>query len=78
MLPVCNHFGLSGQVLDFVHLGSAFALRSVGRLGSSLAVLDFVHLGSSLSLRSYGRLGSGLVVLDFVTESARARSYFFS
>ena len=37
-------FALS--VLDFVHLGSALALRAFTRVGSAMAILDLVHLGS--------------------------------
>ena len=60
------------SVLDFVHVGSAFAMRSFGRLGSSLSsfglarvgsslsVLDFVHVGSGLALRSVIRVGSAV------------------
>ena len=62
------------SILDFMTFGSALALRSycragsslsvfgVSRLGSSLAVLDFLFLGSALSLRSFARIGSSLAV----------------
>ena len=60
-----EHLNCRRNTQRVVHRG-ALALRSFGRLGSSIAVLDFLHLGSSLALRSFGRLGSGLAVLDFL------------
>ena len=46
-------FALS--VLDFVHLGSALALRAFARVGSAMAILDLVHLGSP-AMQRYGNL----------------------
>lgn len=60
-----SHLGSSLALRSVARLGAALSLFGISRIGSSLSVLDFTNLGSSLSLRSFSRLGASLSVCDF-------------
>ena len=52
------------SVLDDVHLGLSFSLRSTGCLGLVMLVLDLLHLDFSLPLHSWVRIESTIFALQ--------------
>ena len=48
----------TARIMDFFHLGTSLALRSLARCGSSLAIIGFARYGSSLSVLDFGQLAT--------------------
>lgn len=72
-----SRFGSSSLVLDYLHLGSAFPVRSFARTDFSVSVFNLAHLGPMPPPRSTACLGPGLFAVDhaYLGSTTPSKSY---